>query len=97
MRNVESARVHLALPKQSVFIRDRAKASASIMVKLSAGRVLEKGQVAAIVSMVASSIPYLEASQVTIVDQWGRLLSTGDESVTTAETRKQYEYARKLE
>ena len=97
MRNVESARVHLALPKQSVFIRDRAKASASIMVKLSAGRVLEKGQVAAIVSMVASSIPYLEASQVTIVDQWGRLLSTGDESATTAETRKQYEYARKLE
>lgn len=97
MRNVESARVHLALPKQSVFIRDRAKATASIMVKLSAGRVLEKGQVAAIVSMVASSIPYLEASQVTIVDQWGRLLSTGDESATTAETRKQYEYARKLE
>lgn len=97
MRNVESARVHLALPKQSVFIRDRAKASASIMVKLSAGRVLEKGQVAAIVSMVASSIPYLETSQVTIVDQWGRLLSTGDESATTAETRKQYEYARKLE
>jgi len=97
MRNIESARVHLALPKQSVFIRDRAKASASIMVKLFAGRVLEEGQVTAIMNMVASSIPYLESSQVTIVDQWGRLLSTGDESASSTEIRKQFQYARKLE
>ena len=97
MRNIESARVHLALPKQSVFIRDRAKASASVMVKLSPGRVLEKGQVDAIVNLVASSIPYLETSQIAIVDQWGRLLSSGDESAITSEMRKQFEYARELE
>lgn len=97
MRNVEAARVHLALPKQSVFIRDRAKASASVMVKLFPGRVLEEGQVTAMVNLVASSIPYLESSQITIVDQWGRLLSTGNESTGTAETRKQFDYVRKLE
>jgi flagellar M-ring protein FliF len=97
MRNVDSARVHLALPKQSVFIRDRAKASASVMVKMTPGRVLEEAQVQAIINLVASSIPYLESSQVTLVDQWGRLLSTGDEPATAAETRQQYQYARELE
>jgi len=97
MRNIDTARVHLALPKQSIFIRDRARASASIMVKLFPGRILEEGQVHAIVNLVASSIPYLEASQVTIVDQWGQLLSTGSEPAASAETRKQFDYARKLE
>ncbi|MGK0281774.1 MAG: flagellar M-ring protein FliF [Patiriisocius sp.] len=96
MRNVESARVHLAIPKQSVFIRDREQASASVMIKTMAGRSLENDQVNAIINLVASSIPYLESGQVTIVDQWGRLLSTGDDS-TSGATRDQYEYARKLE
>ena len=96
MRNVESARVHLAIPKQSVFIRDRESASASVMIKAMAGRSLEEDQVNAIINLVASSIPYLESGQVTIVDQWGRLLSTGDDS-TSGATRDQYQYARKLE
>jgi flagellar M-ring protein FliF len=96
MRNVESARVHLAIPKQSVFIRDRELASASVMIKAMAGRSLEEDQVNAIINLVASSIPYLESGQVTVVDQWGRLLSTGDES-TSGATRDQYQYARKLE
>lgn len=96
MRNVESARVHLAIPKQSVFIRDRELASASVMIKAMAGRSLEDEQVNAIINLVASSIPYLESGQVTIVDQWGRLLSTGDDS-TSGATRDQYQYARKLE
>ena len=96
MRNVESARVHLAIPKQSVFIRDREQASASIMVKPKPGRSIEEEQVNAVINLVASSIPYLESSQVTVVDQWGRLLSTGDDS-TSGATRDQYQYARKLE
>ncbi|MFT6300956.1 MAG: flagellar M-ring protein FliF [Pseudomonadales bacterium] len=96
MRNVESARVHLAIPKQSVFIRDRELASASVMIKVEAGRSLEDEQVNAIINLVASSIPYLESGQVTIVDQWGRLLSTGDDS-TSGATRDQFQYARKLE
>lgn len=96
MRNVESARVHLAIPKQSVFIRDREQASASVMIKAMAGRSLEDDQVNAIINLVASSIPYLDSGQVTIVDQWGRLLSTGDDS-TSGATRDQYQYARKLE
>lgn len=96
MRNVDSARVHLAIPKQSVFIRDRELASASVMIKAMAGRSIEEDQVNAIINLVASSIPYLESGQVTVVDQWGRLLSTGDES-TSGATRDQYQYARKLE
>ncbi len=96
MRNVDSARVHLAMPKQSVFVRDREQASASVMIKPQPGRNVEDEQVNAVINLVASSIPYLESGQVTVVDQWGRLLSTGDDS-TSGATRDQYQYARKLE
>jgi len=96
MRNVDSARVHLALPKQSVFIRDREQASASVMIKAQPGRSIEEEQVTAVISLVASSIPYLETGQVTVVDQWGRLLSAGNDAAGGA-TRDQYRYARKLE
>ncbi len=97
MRNIDTARVHLALPKQSVFIRNRAKASASVMVKLYPGRSLEDGQVAAIINLVAASIPYLESSQVTVVDQWGKLFSSQDDATGSGETRKQFEYSRQIE
>ncbi|MFK7890295.1 MAG: flagellar basal-body MS-ring/collar protein FliF [Granulosicoccus sp.] len=96
MRNVDTARVHLAIPKQSVFVRDREQASASVMVKPQPGRTLEDEQVNAIINLVASSIPYLESSQVTVVDQWGRLLSSGSASDGGA-SREQFQYARKLE
>ncbi len=78
MRNVESARVHLAIPKQNFFLRDKRKPSASVMLNLYAGRNIDEGQVAAIVHMVASSIPELESSNVTVVDQRGRLLTRPD-------------------
>lgn len=97
MRNIDTSRVHLAIPTQSVFIRNRAKPSASVMVKMNPGRTLEDGQVNAIVHLVASSISYMESSQVTIVDQWGRLLSNGGESTGMDATRKQFEYTHKLE
>ena len=96
MRNVDSARVHLAIPKQSVFVRDKEQASASVMIKPMPGRSIEEEQVDAVINLVASSIPYLESGQVTVVDQWGRLLSSGDDS-TNGATRDQYQYARKME
>ncbi len=96
MRNVESARVHLAIPKQSVFVRDREQASASVMIKAQSGRSVESEQVNAVVNLVASSIAYLDSAQVTVVDQWGRLLSSGDDS-TGGATGDQFDYSRKLE
>jgi flagellar M-ring protein FliF len=75
LRPVEGARVHIALPPQSAFVRDHRPASASVFVQLKAGQRLEQEQVQAIINLVASSIPELDASQVTVVDQQGRLLS----------------------
>src|ERR1700742_4957813 len=74
VQGVQAARVHLALPKPSVFLRDERKATASVMLQLYPGRRLEPGQVAAVVHLVASSVPELSASDVTLVDQAGSLL-----------------------
>jgi flagellar M-ring protein FliF len=97
LANVESARVHLATPKQSVFIRKRKVPSASVVVKLYPGRNLEKGQVEAITHLVASSVPELEASKVTVVDQKGNLLSSKKDSREMELTSSQFEYTRGLE
>ncbi len=72
---VSRARVHLAMAKPSVFIRDREPAKASVVLTLEAGRALGDGQVDAIVHMVSSSVPELALEDVTVVDQAGRLLS----------------------
>ena len=68
MRTVQSARVHLAIPKESAFIRNKRDASASVFIKLVPGHSIEKNQIAAITNLVASSIASLKTSQVTIVD-----------------------------
>ncbi|MEW8210340.1 MAG: flagellar basal-body MS-ring/collar protein FliF, partial [Candidatus Thiodiazotropha taylori] len=94
MANVDSARVHLATPKQSVFIRKRKFPSASVVVKLYPGRSLEKGHVEAITHLVASSVPELDVSNVTVVDQKGRLLSTKKDSREMQLTSRQFEYTR---
>ena len=72
---VSSARVHLALPKPSVFVRDQQKPTASVLLNLQPGRALDQAQVSAIVHLVASSIPELTPANVTVVDQNGTLLS----------------------
>lgn len=72
---VAKARVHLVMPKNSVFARDREAASASVVVTLHSGRELGPGQVEAIKYMVSSSVPHLPAEAVTVIDQSGRLLS----------------------
>src|SRR5580692_8344651 len=97
VQGVQSARVHLALPKPSVFLRDAHKATASVMLQLYPGRRLEPGQVAAIVHLVASSVPELAASDVTLVDQAGSLLNSPDENAEAAASSRQFEQTRKLE
>lgn len=97
LQQVEGARVHLALPRQSAFIRDRRPPSASVFVQLKPGRRLESEQVTAIGNLVASSIPELEAEQVTIVDQKGRLLSSPQGNDEFSAREKQLEMARNME
>jgi flagellar M-ring protein FliF len=97
MQQVEAARVHLAMPRQSAFIRDRRPPSASVLLQLKPGRRLESEQVIAIGNLVASSIPELEATQVTIVDQQGRLLSSPQGNDEFAARDKQLEIARNME
>ena len=97
LANVETARVHIASPKQSVFVRKRKHPSASVVVKLFAGRSLEKGQVDAIVHLVASSVPELDPSKVTLVDHKGRLLNGQNDSRLMSLTSTQFEYTRNLE
>ena len=96
LQAVEGARVHLATPAQSAFVRDRKPGSASVFVKLRPGRQLEANQVSGIVHLVASSIPELEADGVTIVDQQGRLLSAPKSREAQA-ADEQLEAARRLE
>lgn len=72
---IQVARVHLAIPKASVFTRDQKKPTASVLLNLHAGRSLDKRQVSAIVHLVASSVPDLPIANVTVVDQNGNLLS----------------------
>lgn len=72
---VEAVRVHLAQPEKSVFVRDNAAPSASVMVRLAKGRQLATSQVSAIVNLVAGSVPELSIDAVKVIDQHGRLLS----------------------
>lgn len=97
IQNVKTARVLLALPVQSVFVRERKKPSASVMVNLYQGRSLDKGQIESIIHLVASSVPQLEAEQVTVVDQKGQLLNSNDSSSEVNLTSKQFEYKKNIE
>ncbi len=72
---VQVARIHLAIPKPSVFVRDQQNPTASVLLNLHPGRTLDPQQVAAVVHLVASSVPNLPAANVTVVDQNGNLLS----------------------
>ncbi len=97
LQNVRSARVHLAIPKQSVFVRDRRPPTASVVVNLYAGRSLDRGNIAAVTHMVASSVPNMNSSDVTVVDQRGNLLSQPERDANIALSDSQLEYTQKLE
>ena len=97
MRSVQSARVHLALPKETAFIRNKQEASASVFVNLVPGHNIEKSQIAAITNLVASSIASLKTSQVTIVDDKGKLLSNAESADMMGLTTSQLDYTRNIE
>ena len=84
---VATARVHLALPKPSVFVRDQQKPTASVLLNLHPGRAIDAAQVSAIVHLVASSVPELLPSSVTVVDQGGTLLSDTNRSGGTGNVK----------
>ncbi len=95
LRGVEAARVHLAIPQQSAFVRDRRPATASVLVRLKPNSRLESEQVQSIVHLLASSIPELDSKQVTVVDQQGRLLSSPESG--TAAASEQFDAAHRIE
>lgn len=97
MDSVRGARVHLAMAKQSAFLRQREQPAASVMLNLYAGRSLNDRQLAGIVHLVASSVPNLEAEQVSVVDQQGKLLSNQGSDPEFGYTQEQFRYRRQME
>lgn len=97
IQSVDTARVHLAIPKSSVFVRDQEKPTASVVLNLYAGRVIDPAQVAAIVHLVASSVPELMPQHVTVVDQRGNLLTNNNEATATGLNSNQLAYLRRIE
>src|SRR5574343_1553220 len=96
--SVQSARVHLAIPKPSVFVREEQKPTASVMLNLYPGRALDAGQVAGITHLVSSSVPHLPAANVTVIDQSGALVSQLKNKLTEAGLDPtQIKYVREIE
>ena len=93
---VESARVHLALPKPSLFVRDQKKPSASVILTLHRGRTIDEGQISAIVHLISSSVPELSAKSITVVDQAGTLLSAANAGTRGLDI-SQLKYAQEIE
>ncbi|WP_122096390.1 flagellar basal-body MS-ring/collar protein FliF [Rahnella sp. Larv3_ips] len=86
--SVQGARVHLAIPKPSMFVREQKQPSAAVTVTLSQGRSLDSGQVSAITYLVSSAVPGLNADNVTIVDQSGHLLTqSGGQAMQTTQLK----------
>jgi len=97
IQQVHKARVHLALPKQSVFIRDRKPPSASVMVDVRPSSNLDQQNVRAIMNLVAASIPELSSEQVTVVDQQGNLLSRVERNDELELSNRQFAYRQQVE
>ena len=94
---VKAARVHLAIPQKSAFIRNRSEANASVVVSLASGRSLSESQIAGIVYLVASSVSDLDPENVTLIDQRGRLLSGQGGSEEMQMSNEQLRYAHQIE
>ncbi len=91
------ARVHLAIPEKSVFVRESSPPTASVFVKLADGRVLSREQIRSIVHIVSSSVPNMSSDNVTVVDQYGGLLSKPEDDPNVALTEKQLAHRIKIE
>ena len=94
---VRKAQVLLAMPKQSVFVRHNQDATATVFLTLASGAALGQQEVDSIVDMVATAVPGLRPTRVTVTDQHGRLLSSGTEDPSSTAKRKEYELERKQE
>ncbi|MFY2508025.1 flagellar basal-body MS-ring/collar protein FliF [Vibrio pectenicida] len=97
MKQVRKARVLLALPKRSVFVRHNQEASASVFLTLRMGTSLKQEEVDSVVDMVASAVPGMKPNRITVTDQHGRLLSSGSQDPASAARRKEHELERKQE
>ncbi len=95
--SVASARVHLAAPKQSVFVRNRTPAKASVVVTPHQGRIISNSQVEAIIHMVSSSVPYLATDDVVVVDQRGKLLTDANRNASMQLSSSQMEHKLSIE
>lgn len=94
---IRSARVHLAIPKESVFVRKRKEPSASVLVELYNGNSLDQEQVTAIARLISSSVPNLKMKNVSIVDQYGHLMTHEYGSEQMALSSSQFNYRREVE
>jgi flagellar M-ring protein FliF len=94
---VRSARVHLALPERSVFVREQMPPTASVFLQLDNGRAMDENQVSAIVNLVSASVPSMAKDNVTVVDQNGRLLSKAPDDPSSILTDNQLQYRMRLE
>ena len=97
IRAIKSARVHLAIPERTVFVRDQATPSASVFLQLAGGRSLDESQVEAIINLVSASISGMSKEDVTVVDQQGRMLSKAIDDPSSITTDNQFQYRMRLE
>ncbi|MFL2794462.1 MAG: flagellar basal-body MS-ring/collar protein FliF [Paracoccaceae bacterium] len=95
--SVKAARVHLALPEKSVFVRDQTPPTASVFVNLQNGHKLDKTQVLAITNLISASVPGMSPNNVSIVDQFGNLLSNAPDDPDQVLADSQLEYRMRLE
>ncbi|MBI1624501.1 flagellar basal-body MS-ring/collar protein FliF [Comamonas suwonensis] len=94
---VQSARVHLALPNQNGFFREQQKPSASVLLSVHPGRVLDRAQIAGIVHLVASSVPEMEPGAVSVLDDTGKLLSQSPDGSAGSVDMQQFLYTQQVE
>ncbi len=98
LSSVQNARVHLALPNQNGFFREQQKPSASVLVSLTAGRTLDRTQLAGIVHLVSSSVPEMNANAVSVLDDTGKLLSTPPDGANESGVdAQQLQYTQQIE
>lgn len=97
LASVQSARVHLAIPKPTVFVKEQQQPGASVVLTLHPGRILDGSQISGIVHLISSSVPNMPAKNVTVVDQSGALLSSVKEGSTGQMDATQISYVRKIE
>ena len=97
IRDIEGARVHLALPERSAFVRDQTPPSASVFLRLAPGRSLSVGQVQSITHLVSSSVPYMPVASVTVVDQSGGLLTNPSRDTELGLSSQQLDYKTQVE